>query len=114
MDVAEETQNLTFDKTIKKDKTTKNNNEISINYIMIGNIQNITNVVVDNIFAYNVVVDIISENEDPKPKFLEECRQRKKVVFVKRNKKSTIKLTFKKSSFWTGSLNTKRCQTCGI
>ena len=38
MDVAEETQNLTFDKTIKKDKTTKNNNEISINYIMIGNI----------------------------------------------------------------------------
>ena len=35
---------------------------------------NQTNVVLDNIFAYNVALDIISENKDPEPKSIEECQ----------------------------------------
>ena len=44
---------------------------------MIGKRWNQTNIVVDNIFAYNVVLHIISENKDYEPKSIEECRQRK-------------------------------------
>ena len=35
------------------------------------------NLLVDNIFAYNVALYIISEYEDPEQKSDEECRQRK-------------------------------------
>ena len=58
-------------------KIPKDNNEISINYVMTGKRWNRTHVIIDNIFAYNVALDIISENEDPEPKFVEECRHRK-------------------------------------
>ena len=44
---------------------------------MIGKRWNQIYVVVDNIFSYNVVLNIIFENEDYKPKSVEECRQRK-------------------------------------
>ena len=36
---------------------------------------NRTNVVVDNIFAYNVALDIISENKDPEPKYVEDVNR---------------------------------------
>ena len=77
MDVLEEIQNLTPNKNIEKDKTTKDINEISINYAMTGKRWNQFNVVVDNIFAYNVAHNIIHENEDSEPKSVEECRNRK-------------------------------------
>ena len=41
---------------------------------------NRTNVVVDNIFAYNVVLDIISKNEDYEPKSIENV-DREKIGF---------------------------------
>ena len=37
---------------------------------MLGQKSNRTNVVVDNNFPYNVVIDIISENEDPELKYV--------------------------------------------
>ena len=79
MDVLEEIQKLTFDKNFEKNKTVEDNNEISINYFMTRKRYrwSQTNVVVDNIFAYNVALDIILENEDPEPKLVEECRRRK-------------------------------------
>ena len=55
----------------------KDNNEISINYVMTGKRWNRTHVIIDNIFAYNVALDIISENEDLEPKSVEECRHRR-------------------------------------
>ena len=55
----------------------KDNNEISINYVMTGKRWNRTHLIIDNIFAYNVALDIIFENEDPEPKSVEECRHRK-------------------------------------
>ena len=36
-----------------------------------------TNVIVNNIFAYNVALDIILESEDSEPKSVEKCRWRK-------------------------------------
>ena len=68
MDVLEEIQNLTPNKNIEKDKTTKDINEISINYAMTGKRWNQFNVVVDNIFSYNV--SLKSEIEDFKPNLL--------------------------------------------
>ena len=68
-------KNLTLDKNVEEDKTTEDNNEISINYVMTEKRWNRTNVVVDNIFAYNVVLDIISKNKDYEPKLVEECQQ---------------------------------------
>ena len=68
---------MTFDKNIKENKTIEDNNEILINYVIIVKRWNRTNVVVDNIFVYNVALDIISKNEDSKRKSVEECWQRK-------------------------------------
>ncbi|KAL4026479.1 hypothetical protein IC575_014910 [Cucumis melo] len=44
---------------------------------MTGKRWNRINVVVDNIFAYNVAHNIIHENEDYEPKSVDECRNRK-------------------------------------
>ena len=77
MDVPKEIQNLTSDRNVEEVKATENNNETSINYVMIEKRWNWTNVVVNNIFVYNVALDIISENENYEPKFVEECQQRK-------------------------------------
>ena len=68
---------MTFDKNIKENKTIEDNNEILINYVIIVKRWNRTNVVVNNIFVYNVALDIISKNEDSKRKSVEECWQRK-------------------------------------
>ena len=59
VDVTEEIQNLTSDKNVEENKITKDNNEISINYVMTRKRWNRTNVVIDNVFAYNVALDII-------------------------------------------------------
>ena len=65
---------MTSNKNIEEDKTTEDNNEISISYVLTRKRWNQTNVVLDNIFTYNVALDIISENEDPEPKSVEECQ----------------------------------------
>ena len=74
MIVSNEIQNLTSGKNIEEDKTTEDNYEILINYVMTRKRWNQTNVIVDNIFAHNVTLDIISENEVPERKYVEECR----------------------------------------
>ena len=47
--------------------------------------ENGTNVVVDNIFAYNIALDIIFENEDHEPKSIKNVDRERLVVFVERN-----------------------------
>ena len=81
MNVPEEIQNLTPHNNIKEEKATKNNNEISINYVITRKNWSRTNVLVDSIFAYRVSLDILSENENLGPKFVEECQRR--LVFMK-------------------------------
>ena len=41
-----------------------------------GNKWDRNNVVVNNIFAFQVALDIIQDDEDPKPQHVKECRKR--------------------------------------
>jgi len=52
------------------------NNEISINYIDTGKIWNRCETIVDSIFAYNIALDVVNENEDHEPQSVEECQRR--------------------------------------
>ena len=74
VDLLKEIHILTSNRNVEENKTTEDNNEISISYVIIRKKWNQTNLVVDNIFAYNVALDIISKNEDSEPKSVEECR----------------------------------------
>ena len=52
------------------------NDEISINYVMNHKIWNRNKVNIDEVFAYNVAKDVISDNDDQEPMTIEDCRQR--------------------------------------
>ena len=52
------------------------NEEISINYVSTRKRWNRNNIVVDNIFAYNVAVEIMQQDEDLEPRSVNECIQR--------------------------------------
>ncbi|KAL0415672.1 UNVERIFIED_CONTAM: Copia protein [Sesamum latifolium] len=51
------------------------NEEISVNYVLNGICWNQNEVIVDDIFAYNVALNVIHDNEDHEPKSIHECRQ---------------------------------------
>ena len=55
---------------------TCDNQEISINYVTTGQRWNQNKINVDDIFAYNVALNIVNDIEDLEPKSVEECRQR--------------------------------------
>ena len=59
----DETQVITHDE-ISEEVQTSENNEISMNYVSTRNFWNRNNVVIDNIFAYNVAIDIMQQDED--------------------------------------------------
>jgi len=52
------------------------NDEIAINYAMNHIIWNRNKVKIDDAFAYNVAMNVISDNEDQEPMIIEDCRQR--------------------------------------
>ncbi|XP_049390283.1 uncharacterized protein LOC125854750 [Solanum stenotomum] len=74
----EELPNITNDKTTKKVQITENNEneEILISYVSTRKRWNRNNIVVDNNFAYNVVVEIMQQGEDVEPKSVNKCKQR--------------------------------------
>ena len=49
------------------------NNEISIHYINTGEILNRNKIVVDNVFAFKVALDITRSDDDNEPRSVEEC-----------------------------------------
>ena len=71
----DETQVKTHDEISEEIQTSKNN-EISMNYVSMRKIWNQKNVVIDNIFAYNVAIDIMQQDEYFEPKSFHKCRQR--------------------------------------
>ena len=52
------------------------NSEISISYVHKGDKWDRNNIVINNIFAFQVALDIIRNDEDPVPQNVEECRNR--------------------------------------
>ena len=71
----DETQFITHDDIFEEVQTSENN-EISMNYVSTGKRWDRTNIVIDNIFAYNVAIGIMQEHEYFEPKFAHECRPR--------------------------------------
>src|SRR5690606_28378664 len=53
------------------------NNESSINYVMSGLQWNINDIDGNDIFAYQVALELMDENEDLEPTSIYECMQRK-------------------------------------
>ena len=49
------------------------NDEFSINYVSTRKWWNQWEIIVDNIFAYNLVLNIMHENEDLKPRTVKKC-----------------------------------------
>ena len=52
------------------------NCEISVSYVQTGEKWDRNNIVINNIFAFQVASDIIRNDEDPEPRNVEECRHR--------------------------------------
>ncbi|RVW14192.1 Copia protein [Vitis vinifera] len=52
------------------------NYEISVSYVQKGEKWDRNNIVINNIFAFQVASDIIRNDEDPEPRNVEECRHR--------------------------------------
>ena len=52
------------------------NSEISISYVHKGDKWDRNNIVINNIFAFQVALDIIRNDEDPEPQNVDECRNR--------------------------------------
>ena len=52
------------------------NDKISINYVINHKIWNRNKANIDEVFAYNVAKDVISDNDDQEPMTIEDCRQR--------------------------------------
>jgi len=51
--------------------------EISLNYVMLGKIWNRHKVIIDDGFAYNLALEVMDKNEDQEPHSIEECKERK-------------------------------------
>ena len=52
------------------------NVKIFINYVSKRKQWNRDEIVIDNVFAYKIALDIINKSEDYEPKFVEECRRK--------------------------------------
>ena len=59
-------------KTLEETHVPKNYEKL-ISYVHKGNKWNQNNVVANNIFAFQVTLDIIQNDEDPEPQNVEEC-----------------------------------------
>ena len=53
------------------------NDEISINYVMNHIIWNQNEVNIDKTLTYNIMMNVMNDNEDQKAMIIEDCRQRK-------------------------------------
>ncbi|RTK79942.1 hypothetical protein DRJ71_16805, partial [Enterococcus faecalis] len=51
------------------------NDEISINYVFTGEKWDQNKTIINEIFAYNVALNIMNESKDLEPRTVEECRQ---------------------------------------
>ncbi|GJW23274.1 retrovirus-related pol polyprotein from transposon TNT 1-94 [Tanacetum coccineum] len=61
---------------VQEEPQVPENEEISINYIMSRKVWNRNEIDVDDIFAYNVALEVMENDEDQEPKSMQECRYR--------------------------------------
>ncbi|KAI3692362.1 hypothetical protein L6452_32176 [Arctium lappa] len=73
----EESPEETLDMMVPEEPQVPENEEISINYIMSRKVWNRNKTDVDDIFAYNIALNVIENEEDQEPKSVNECMHRK-------------------------------------
>ncbi|KAL6315188.1 hypothetical protein AAG906_037420 [Vitis piasezkii] len=81
------------------------NCEISISYVHTGEKGDRNNIVINNIFAFQVASNIIRNDKDPEPRNVEECQHRNDWTKWK-EAIGRVKLINKMRSFWICSPNT--------
>ncbi|KAI3735382.1 hypothetical protein L6452_14878 [Arctium lappa] len=73
----EESPEETLDMMVPEELQVPENEDISINYIMSRKVWNRNKTDVDDIFAYNIALNVIENEEDQEPKSVNECMYRK-------------------------------------
>ncbi|KAI3716045.1 hypothetical protein L6452_23090 [Arctium lappa] len=73
----EDSPEETLDMMVPEEPQVPENEEISINYIMSRKVWNRNKTDVDDIFAYNIALNVIENEEDQEPKYVNECMHRK-------------------------------------
>ncbi|KAI3706684.1 hypothetical protein L6452_24599 [Arctium lappa] len=76
-EMAEESPEETLDMMVPEEPQVPENEEISINYIMSRKVWNRNKTDVDDIFAYNIALNVIENEEDQEPKSVNKCMHRK-------------------------------------
>ena len=82
------------------------NYEILISYVHNEYQCDQNDVVIDNIFVFQVALDIIRNDRDPEPQNVEKCRHRIVGVKMERSYAGILKLVNETRIFWTYSPNT--------
>lgn len=64
------------DKLSPEEDQVPKNIEISLHYINSGEVWNRNKIVVDNVFSFEVALDITRSNDENEPQSMKECQQR--------------------------------------
>ena len=73
------------DVQVPKNSQDIGNNEISINHISTQKGWNRREIIVNNIFAYNVTLNFMHKNEDLELRIVEQCRYKKLLAKMERS-----------------------------
>lgn len=96
-------ESLKFDMTnpeeIQVPETPIANEEISTDYVMSGVIWDRSKIDIDDVFAYNVALDIMNDKEDQEPKSIGECKRRDDWIKWKEAMNSELKSLVKREVF---------------
>lgn len=78
MEANKEPENVIVEEIPLEDKEPKKveNDEISMSFTTSGKIWDRKSIIVDNVFAYNIAVEITSLDDEMEPRSVEECKQR--------------------------------------
>ena len=84
---------------------TQVNEELSISSTVDGISLDRSKIIGDNVFAYDVALNIMQGNEDLEPLSVEECRQRRDLPKWQEAIQSELNSLAKRVVFWTSSSN---------
>ncbi|KAJ9560562.1 hypothetical protein OSB04_005722 [Centaurea solstitialis] len=78
MEANKEPENVIVEEIPLEDKEPKKveNDEISMSFTISGKIWDRKSIILDNVFAYNIAVEITSLDDEMEPRSVEECKQR--------------------------------------
>ena len=78
--------------------------EISMSHT--GETRNHSDIIINNIFSFQMAMDIMRKDEDQEPQIVDECWKKEWLAKMERNNPNRAKLVSKTRSTWTCSSNT--------